>query len=63
MKYRFVRYTLLGNSLYKRGFSSPLQKCVNEDDAEYAVREVHEGICGNNNGGMTLAEKIFRQGN
>ena len=31
--------------LYKRGFFTPILKCIAGKDTEYVLREVHEGIC------------------
>ncbi|KAK6122158.1 hypothetical protein DH2020_044099 [Rehmannia glutinosa] len=53
--------TLVDGVLYKRGYSVPLLR-LSETDADYALREVHEGICGNHAGGQTLAYKLIRQG-
>ena len=39
-----------------------LLKCVEEEDADYILREIHEGVCGNHSGGRTLAYKALRQG-
>ncbi|KAK6118110.1 hypothetical protein DH2020_048159 [Rehmannia glutinosa] len=57
-----ARFTLVDGILYKRGYSVPLLRCLSEIDADYALREVHEGICGNHAGGQTLAYKLIRQG-
>ncbi|GKV33305.1 hypothetical protein SLEP1_g41831 [Rubroshorea leprosula] len=56
------RYTLLDGVLYKRSFSLPLLRCLNPYEAEYALREVHEGVCGSHVGARTLAHKVLRQG-
>ena len=40
----------------------PILKCVGKEDANYILREVHEGICGNHIGAQTLARKTLRQG-
>ncbi|XP_047180352.1 uncharacterized protein LOC124847013 [Vigna umbellata] len=40
---RAARYLLIGEDLYKRGFSSPLLKCISSEEAEYVMRELHEG--------------------
>ncbi|XP_074336042.1 uncharacterized protein LOC141673209 [Apium graveolens] len=37
-------------------------RCVDEDERNYILREVHEGICGNHSGGNSLAIKVLRQG-
>ncbi|GKV50632.1 hypothetical protein SLEP1_g57332 [Rubroshorea leprosula] len=56
------RYTLIDGVLYKRSFSLPLLWCLNPYEAEYALREVHEGVCGSHVGARTLAHKVLRQG-
>ncbi|GKV48210.1 hypothetical protein SLEP1_g55036 [Rubroshorea leprosula] len=45
-----------------RSFSLPLLRCLNPYEAEYALREVHEGVCGSHMGARTLAHKVLRQG-
>ena len=49
-------------SLYKRGFFTPILKCIAGKDADYVLREVHEGVCGNHIGARALAGKVLRQG-
>ena len=44
---RSARFTNHKGSLYKRGFFTPILKCIVGKDTEYVLREVHEGICGN----------------
>ncbi|GKV12017.1 hypothetical protein SLEP1_g23223 [Rubroshorea leprosula] len=56
------RYTLVNEVLYKRSFSLPLLRCLNSYEAEYTLREVHEGVCGSHIGARTLAHKVLRQG-
>ncbi|XP_052288603.1 uncharacterized protein LOC127899294 [Citrus sinensis] len=56
------RYTMIDGILYRRGYTLPFLRCLDEDDADYVLREVHEGICGNHSGGRSLAHKILRQG-
>ena len=59
---RSSRFTNHRGSLYKRGFFTPILKCIAGKDADYVLREVHEGICGNHIGARTLAGKVLRQG-
>ena len=47
---RSARFTNHKGSLYKRGFFTPILKCIAGKDIECVLREVHEGICGNRNG-------------
>ncbi|XP_025636205.1 uncharacterized protein [Arachis hypogaea] len=55
-------YTVLGNTLYRRGHSQPLLKCISNEEAEEVMAETHEGVCGNHIGGRALAAKILRTG-
>ncbi|GKV44680.1 hypothetical protein SLEP1_g51842 [Rubroshorea leprosula] len=55
-------YTLVNEVLYKRSFSLPLLYYLNPYEAKYALREVHEGVCGSHIGARTLAHKVLRQG-
>ena len=47
LKVKSARYILMDEVLYKRGFSQPLLRCLAPDKANYMLREVHEGACGN----------------
>ncbi|GKV53054.1 hypothetical protein SLEP1_g59602, partial [Rubroshorea leprosula] len=62
IKRRAAHFTLLDNQLYKRAASMPLLRCLTPYEAEYAVREVQEGVCGTLIGGKTLARKLLRHG-
>ncbi|RDY07185.1 Gypsy retrotransposon integrase-like protein 1, partial [Mucuna pruriens] len=57
-----TKYTLVGQRLYRRGFAFPLLKCLDQEEAEYTMREIHEGVCGTHIGGRALASKIARAG-
>ena len=59
---RSARFTIHRGTLYKRGFSTPILKCVGKEDANYILREVHEGVYGNHIGAQTMAGKTLRQG-
>ena len=62
LRARSARFTVHRGTLYKRGFSAPILKCVGKEDANYILKEVHEGICGNHIGARTLVGKTLRQG-
>ena len=55
VRIRVACYILYDGQLYKRGFSTPLLKFIEEEDADYILREIHEGVCENHFGGRTLA--------
>ncbi|XP_074336060.1 uncharacterized protein LOC141673228 [Apium graveolens] len=50
INYKATRYVIYDGVLYKRGFSVPLLKCIDGDECNYILREVHEGICDNHSG-------------
>ncbi|GAV78088.1 RVT_3 domain-containing protein, partial [Cephalotus follicularis] len=60
--YRANKFQLREGVLYKRSFSFPWLRCLAPQEADYALKEVHEGVCGNHTGGKTLSHKLVRQG-
>ncbi|KAL0373261.1 UNVERIFIED_CONTAM: Gag-Pol polyprotein [Sesamum radiatum] len=58
IKFKASRFTLVGDELYKRTINGPLLKCVDEKDAMYLLREIHEGSCGNHSGGDRLLKRF-----
>ncbi|XP_074327255.1 uncharacterized protein LOC141665173 [Apium graveolens] len=62
LRYQAAKYVEYDGVLYKRGFNQPLLRCVDLEEGNYILREVHEGICGNHSGGGSLAVKVLRQG-
>ncbi|KAJ4720741.1 Retrovirus-related Pol polyprotein from transposon opus [Melia azedarach] len=62
LKYRAARYCLIEGVLYRRSFTMPYLRCLHPDEADYVLREIHEGACGNHSGGRSLAYKALRQG-
>ena len=60
LKCRAARYMLLDRVLYCRGFTLPLLRCLDDEEADYVLREIHEGICGNHSGVRTLTFKALQ---
>ncbi|XP_011071405.1 uncharacterized protein LOC105156858 [Sesamum indicum] len=61
-RFKAPRFTLIESQLYKRTIDGSLLKCLDEDQANYVLKEIHEGSCGNHSGARSLAQKIMRQG-
>ena len=61
LRTRSARFTNHKGSLYKRGFFTPIFKCIAGKDADYVLREVHECVCGNHIGARALVGKVLRQ--
>ncbi|XP_050259098.1 uncharacterized protein LOC126704108 [Quercus robur] len=59
---RATRFTILNDTLYKRGFSMPYLKCVDEEEARYILEEIHGGICGDHGGPRSPVNKVIRTG-
>ena len=59
---RVARFTILNDTLYKRGFSMPYLKCVDEEEAKYILEEIHERVCRDHSGLRSLVSKVFRTG-
>ena len=59
---RATRFTVLNDTLYKRGFSMPYLKCVDEEEAKYILEEIHEGVCGDHAGPRSRVSKIIKIG-
>ncbi|XP_065017671.1 uncharacterized protein LOC135644139 [Musa acuminata AAA Group] len=55
-------YSEVSGWLYKRSFTYPLLRCLEPDEAQTVLAEVHGRVCGEHIGGRTLAHKILRQG-
>ena len=62
LKVRAARFVLIKDFLYKRGFSRPYLRCLGNEEANYVMREVHEGICGNHLGLRSLVHKLVQAG-
>ncbi|XP_027362569.1 uncharacterized protein LOC113870170 [Abrus precatorius] len=62
IKAHAAKYLLLGKELYRRGISTPMLKCLDDDQANYVIREIHESICGTHSDGRTMAAKVLSAG-
>ena len=62
LKVQAARFVLIKDVLFKRGFSRPYLRCLGTEEADYVMREVHEGICGNHSGSRSLVHKLVRAG-
>ena len=62
LKVQASRFVLIKDVLYKRGFSQPYLRCFGHEEANYVMREIHEGIYGNHSGARSLVHKMIRAG-
>ena len=57
-----TRFVLIKDVQYKKGFSRPYLRCLDNEEANYVMRELHEGICKNHSGLRSLVHKLVRVG-
>ena len=55
-----ARFTILNDILYKRGFSIPYLKCVDEEEVKYILKEIHKGVCEDHVGPRSLVSKVVK---
>ncbi|KAG7956005.1 hypothetical protein I3843_11G102800 [Carya illinoinensis] len=59
VKNKVARFTMVNDTLYKRGFKAPLLRCISRDEAPYFMEEVHKEIHKNHSGRRALAAKVM----
>ena len=47
IQFRATRFIIIDDVLYRRGHSLPYLRCANMKETNYVLREIHEGVCGN----------------
>ncbi|XP_070045549.1 uncharacterized protein [Nicotiana tomentosiformis] len=62
LRTKAARYSFKKGQLYRKLFQGPLARCLGASEADYVMREIHEGICGNHSGTKSLVLKSVRAG-
>ena len=62
LKVQASRFVLIKDVLYKRDFSRLYLRCLVPEEAEYIMREVHEGICENHSRVRSLVHNLIKIG-
>ena len=62
LKFQATRFVLIKDVLYKRGFSRPYLRCLIPEEADYVMREVHEGVYRNHSRSRSLVHKLILVG-
>jgi ribonuclease HI len=57
-----AHYTLIGETLYRRGATGVLMKCILSSTGKHLLEEIHAGQCGIHVVSRTLVGKVFRSG-
>ncbi|GJV38150.1 reverse transcriptase domain-containing protein [Tanacetum coccineum] len=56
------RYAVINGTLYKKYFLGPWLRCVEPLQANYVLREIHEGSCSMHSGPRSVVAKAIRTG-
>ncbi|XP_035830860.1 uncharacterized protein LOC118480231 [Helianthus annuus] len=62
IQHKAINYGMADGVLYRKSFMGPLLRCVDKTDAQYLVREIHEGLCGIHAGPRMVVAKITSAG-
>ena len=62
LRIKSAKYVIIDEVLYKRGFSQPYLRCLVPNEANYVLREVHEGAYGNHSGARAFVHKVVHAG-
>ncbi|XP_022031334.1 uncharacterized protein LOC110932298 [Helianthus annuus] len=62
VRVKALKYELINGELYRRSYLGPSLKCVDNEEAKYVIREIHEGICGMHSGPRTVVAKAMNAG-
>ncbi|GKB72867.1 reverse transcriptase domain-containing protein [Tanacetum coccineum] len=61
-KRKSQRFALINGMLYKKSFLGPWLRCVGPSQANYVLREIHEGSCSMHAGTRSVVAKALRIG-
>ncbi|XP_076936982.1 uncharacterized protein LOC143604360 [Bidens hawaiensis] len=62
IRHKALNYQLKDGILYRRSYLGPLLRCVDPQDANYLLQEIHEGICGIHAGPRMVVANIMNTG-
>ncbi|XP_076940737.1 uncharacterized protein LOC143610028 [Bidens hawaiensis] len=62
IRHKALNYTIQDGILYRQSDLGPLLRCVDPQDANYLLREIHEGICCVHAGPRMVVAKIMITG-
>jgi hypothetical protein len=60
LKLKFVQYRLVNSILFCENFDGVILRCLEHEDAEKVLRELHDGPVDGNFAGDTITHNILR---
>jgi hypothetical protein len=55
-------YTIINSELYMRSVLGIFQKCIEPEEGQELLKEIHQGECGHHASSRALVAKAFRHG-
>ena len=62
IKHRLAYFFIKNEQIYNKGFALPSLHCLNPNEANYVLREMHEGIYGSHLVRITISLKAIQLG-
>ncbi|GKE77628.1 reverse transcriptase domain-containing protein [Tanacetum coccineum] len=62
LRARVRQYVILEGTLYRKSFLGQWQRCVGPEQANYKIREIHEGSCSMHSGPRSVITKAIQLG-
>ncbi|GJY14903.1 reverse transcriptase domain-containing protein [Tanacetum coccineum] len=62
VRHKASRYAMINGNLYKKSFFGPWLRCVGPLQANYVLREIHEGSCSMHSGPRSVVARAIRTG-
>ena len=62
MQRRAAAYTIVNRELVRRSVTGVFQRCVEAEQGQAILRDIHEGECGHHAASRALVAKAFRHG-
>jgi ribonuclease HI len=59
---RSKAFVVLQGKLYKKSITGVLQRCVNPQEGQEILKDIHAGVCGHHASSRAIAAKAFRAG-
>jgi hypothetical protein len=60
VRYQSKKYTIIDDTLYRRGIDSILRRCLTHKEAELVLNDRHKGVCGGHLLRLATTQKILR---
>jgi hypothetical protein len=62
LRLKYSSFQLINGILFHQNFDGVLMRCLEKDEAEKVLLELHTGEAGGHSGGDTTAHKVLREG-